>query len=123
MPFEANGIILSSFSFACGFSNDVTRAQRVLNQAVNMEPGNNGIYVMMRNLYAMEERWKDVKEINGLMRRRGAKKEVGSSAIEVDSRVSEFISGGIAHPQLDVIESVIGQLWIHMRDSVVAQTP
>ncbi|CAK7347728.1 unnamed protein product [Dovyalis caffra] len=123
MPFEANGIILSSFLFACGFSKDVARAQRMLNQAVNMEPYNDGNYVMMRNLYAMEERWKDVKEIKGLMRRSGAKKDVGSSAIEVNSAVSEFISGGIAHPQLDVIESVIGQLWMHMTDSVGTQTP
>ncbi|KAJ6400234.1 hypothetical protein OIU84_015811 [Salix udensis] len=46
--------------------------------------GNDGNYVMVRNLYAMEERWKDVKEIKGLMRRSGAKKGV-------DSRVSEFI--------------------------------
>ncbi|KAJ6320706.1 hypothetical protein OIU78_015988 [Salix suchowensis] len=91
--------------------------------AVNMEPGNDGNYVMVRNLYAMEERWKDVKEIKGLMRRSGAKKEVGCSAIEIDSRVSEFISGGIAHPQFEVIESVIGQLWIHMRDSEGTQTP
>ncbi|KAJ6722588.1 hypothetical protein OIU74_007226 [Salix koriyanagi] len=91
--------------------------------AVNMEPRNDGNYVMVRNLYAMEEWWRAVKEIKGLMRRSGAKKEVGSSAIEVDSRVSEFISGGIAHPEWDVIESVIDQLWIHMRDSVVAQTP
>ncbi|KAJ6320705.1 hypothetical protein OIU78_015987 [Salix suchowensis] len=104
MPFEANGIILSSSLFACGFSKDVTRAQRVLNQAVNMEPHNDGNYVMVRNLYAMEEWWRAVKEIKGLMRRSGAKKEVGSSAIEVDSRVSEFISGGIAHPEWDVIE-------------------
>ncbi|KAJ6675659.1 PPR CONTAINING PLANT-LIKE PROTEIN [Salix viminalis] len=108
MTFEANGIILSSSLFACGFSNDVTRAQRVLNQAVNMEPRNDGNYVMVRNSFAMEEWWRAVKEIKGLMRRSGAKKEVGSSAIEVDNRVSEFISGGIAHPEWDVIESVIG---------------
>ncbi|KAJ6328267.1 hypothetical protein OIU77_010040 [Salix suchowensis] len=124
--FEPNEITVVSILPAIatlGALELVARAQRVLNQAVNMEPGNDGNYVMVRNLYAMEERWKDVKEIKGLMRRSGAKKEVGCSAIEIDSRVSEFISGGIAHPQFEVIESVIVQLWIHMRDSEGTQTP
>ncbi|KAJ6679310.1 PPR CONTAINING PLANT-LIKE PROTEIN [Salix purpurea] len=83
--------------------------------AVNMEPRNDGNYVMVRNLYAMEEWWRAVKEIKGLMRRSGAKKEVGSSAIEVDSRVSEFISGGIAHQEWDVIESVIDVMTTFLR--------
>lgn len=35
--FEANGIIMTSFLFACAFSKDVTRAQRELNQAFHVE--------------------------------------------------------------------------------------
>ncbi|KAJ9171190.1 hypothetical protein P3X46_014586 [Hevea brasiliensis] len=116
MPYEANEIILSSFLFACANSKDVMRAQKVLNEALNMEPLNDGNYVILRNLCAMQQRWRDVEEIKQLMRRNGAKKEAGSSAIEVDGRVSEFIAGGTEHPQWDSIQSVLGQLLMQMKD-------
>ncbi|CAK9188242.1 unnamed protein product [Ilex paraguariensis] len=115
MPFEANGIILSSFLFACGYAKDVTRAERVTNKAIKMEPWNDGNYIMLRNLYATERRWRDVEEIKGLMRRKGAKKEAGCSVIEVDSRIWEFVAGDKVHPQWEVIHSILGQLWMHMK--------
>ncbi|XP_050203554.1 pentatricopeptide repeat-containing protein At2g44880 [Mercurialis annua] len=122
MPYKVNGIITSSFLSACANSKDVTRAQKLLRQAQNMEPLNDGNYVMLRNLYAMEKRWSDVEEIKGMMRRNGAKKEAGSSAIEIDSTVSEFIAGGSEHPQWGSIQSMLGKLLIHMRDKGVGYT-
>ncbi|CAK9146190.1 unnamed protein product [Ilex paraguariensis] len=113
MPFEANGIILSSFLFACGYAKDVTRAERVTNKAIKMEPWNDGNYIMLRNLYATERRWRDVEEIKGLMRRKGAKKEAGCSVIEVDSRIWEFVAGDKVHPQWEgdhETESQIGPM-------------
>ncbi|CAN0860634.1 Pentatricopeptide repeat-containing protein At2g44880 [Linum grandiflorum] len=62
------------------------------------------------HLYAKDKRWGQVEEVKGLMKRNGAKKEAGSSAIEVDGEVSEFISGGREHPQWEEIKLVIGQL-------------
>ncbi|KAK9273091.1 hypothetical protein L1049_017898 [Liquidambar formosana] len=107
MPYEANGIILSSFLYACGHSKDVSRAERVVKKAIKMEPGNDGNYVMLRNLYASERRWRDAEEIKTLMRRNGAKKEVGCSVVEVESRVWEFVAGDRVHPQWEGIQSVL----------------
>ncbi|KAF8412937.1 hypothetical protein HHK36_000909 [Tetracentron sinense] len=75
MPYEVNGIILSSFLFACGCRGDVTRAERVMKNLLKMVPQEDGNYVMLRNLYAGERRWRDVEEVKELMRRNGAKKE------------------------------------------------
>ncbi|WCJ31095.1 Pentatricopeptide repeat (PPR-like) superfamily protein [Euphorbia peplus] len=116
MPYEANGIILSSFLNACAHFNDVTRAQKVLNLARNIEPWNDGNYVMLRNLYARGKLWSDFGDIKRLMRRTGVKKEAGSSAIEIGSRVSEFIAGGREHPRWDTIQSTLSRLAIHMTD-------
>ena len=70
---------------------------------------------MLRNLYAAEKRWEDVEEIRRLMRRNGARKEAGCSVIEVDSRVLEFASGDRVHPKWEMTQSVLRQLWMHMR--------
>lgn len=115
MPYEANGIILSSFLCACGNSKDVSRAERVLNKVVALEPRNDGNYVMLRNLYATEERWRDADEIKGLMRSNGIKKEVGCSVIEVDCRVSEFQCGDRMNPQWEMIEPILRLMWTHMK--------
>ncbi|GAA0147577.1 hypothetical protein LIER_07240 [Lithospermum erythrorhizon] len=110
MPYEANGIILSSFLFACGYFKDVIRAERVINKAIALDPLNDGNYVMLRNLYATERRWGHVEEIKGLMRKKGARKEVGCSVIEINSQVWEFISGDKGHPQWEEIYFKLGNL-------------
>ncbi|KAF6144751.1 hypothetical protein GIB67_016825 [Kingdonia uniflora] len=114
MPYEVNGIILSSFLFSCGCHRDVTRAEKVMRSAFKMEPWNDGNYVMMRNLYARERRWRDVEEVKGLMRKNRAKREVGCSVIEVDSTISEFVAGERVHPQLKVINRVLRQLQLQI---------
>ena len=115
MPYEANGIILSSFLFACGQSKDVDRAERALKMANKVEEGNDGNYVMLRNLYAKEKRWKEADEVKDIMRRNGFKKEAGCSSIEVDSRVWEFVAGDIANPKWEAIRTVLAQLRVHMK--------
>ncbi|XP_022735263.1 pentatricopeptide repeat-containing protein At2g44880 [Durio zibethinus] len=115
MPYEANEIILTSLLFAYWSLNNVKRAESLLNKLVHMEPSNHGSYVMLRNLYAAEKRWEDVEEIRRLMRRNGARKEAGCSVIEVDSRVLEFVSGDRVHPEWEMMQSVLRQLWMHTR--------
>ncbi|XP_042512651.1 pentatricopeptide repeat-containing protein At2g44880-like [Macadamia integrifolia] len=115
MPSEINGIILSSFLFACGCRGDVLRAERMMKRAFEMEPKNDGNYVMLRNLYAGERRWKDVEEIKSLMRNNNTRKEAGCSVIEVDGGTWEFVAGDRVHPQWQLINWVLGQLLVHMR--------
>ncbi|PON70201.1 Tetratricopeptide-like helical domain containing protein [Trema orientale] len=115
MPYEANGIILSSFLSACGYFNDFTRAKKILSNAVKLEPGNDGNYVTMRNLYATGRRWSDSEEIKKLMKENGANKEVGFSFIEVDGTIRDFVSGNKLQPHWDCLELTLAQLWKHMR--------
>ncbi|KAL3348792.1 hypothetical protein AABB24_022117 [Solanum stoloniferum] len=115
MPYEANGIILSSFLFACGYAKDVTRAEKVKKKAIEMEPWNDGIYIMLRNMYATDKRWSDVEDIKGRMRREGAKKEAGCSTIEVNGMVCEFIAGDKIHAQREEIHLLLEHLLLYMR--------
>ncbi|KAI5344974.1 hypothetical protein L3X38_012851 [Prunus dulcis] len=114
MPYDANGIILSSFLFACGHSEDVTRANKVLKKAVKVEPWNDGNYVMLRNLYAGKRRWSDAEEIKRLMRKNQANKEVGCSVIEVDGRIKEFVAGDRVHAYFEAIHFTLRQTWKHL---------
>ncbi|XP_024010758.1 pentatricopeptide repeat-containing protein At2g44880 [Eutrema salsugineum] len=116
MPFVPNGIILSSFLSACGQYKDIERAERILNKAVELEPQNDGNYVLLRNLYAADKRWDDVGMVKRMMKKNEAKKEVGCSTIEINSIVSEFISGDTTHPHRRNIHLVLGKVLMHMKD-------
>ncbi|WJX80606.1 hypothetical protein P8452_63583 [Trifolium repens] len=117
MPYDANEIILTSFLFACCYFEDVSRAERVLNEAVKMEKEGAGDYVMLRNLYATGRRWGDVEDVKQMMKKRGSNKEVAWSVIEVDGRFREFVAGYYlhSHSDLEVIQSTLGQLFKHMK--------
>ncbi|OWM90804.1 pentatricopeptide repeat-containing protein At2g44880-like [Punica granatum] len=116
MPYKVNGIILSSFLFGCGYFKDAARADRVIKNSTIAEPWNDGNYVILRNLYAMERRWRDAEEIKGLMRERGANKEIGCSVIEIDGEVREFVAGDRMHPKWQHIHSTLGRLFVHMEE-------
>ena len=103
MPYDVNGIILSSFLFACGYYEDVTRANKILELAVKLEPWNDGNYVILRNLYARKRRWSDADDIKSLMRKNQTDKEVGCSFIEVDGRMKEFVAGDRRHTSMEAI--------------------
>lgn len=115
MPYDANEIILSSFLFACCYSKDVSRAERVLKKAVKMEKEGAGNYVMLRNLYANEQRWMDVEDVKQMMKKRVSNKEVACSVIEVDGSFKEFVAGNYLHSNLEVIQITLGQLLKHMK--------
>ncbi|CAH8301643.1 unnamed protein product [Eruca vesicaria subsp. sativa] len=117
MPYEPNGIILSAFLCSCGQSKDTERAERILKKAVELEPRNDGNYVLLRNLYAADSRWDGVRMVKNMMRKNEAKKEVGCSTVEIGSIVSEFISGDTTHPHLRNIRLALEKLLMHMKAS------
>ncbi|XP_017223796.1 pentatricopeptide repeat-containing protein At2g44880 [Daucus carota subsp. sativus] len=119
MPYEINEIILSTFLSACNDRKDVARAERILKKMAAGKAWSDGNYIMLRNLYALERRWGDVREIKGVMRRKGTKKEVGCSSIEVDSRVCEFVSGDTVHPHWCLIHSISKKLHMNMRSKYI----
>lgn len=116
MPYEVNGIILSSLLFACGTHSDFKRGERIMKKAIEMEPWNLGNYVMARNMYAGERRWGDVANLKAKMRKLGTKKEVGCSVIEVECKVCEFVAGDRMHSDQEVIYEVLNYIGMHMGD-------
>ncbi|XP_073002287.1 pentatricopeptide repeat-containing protein At2g44880 [Typha latifolia] len=115
MPFSANGIVLSSLLFSCGCHGDVSRAERVMRRADEIEPGNVRNYVIMRNLLAAKKRWQDVDTYKEVMRKLGGKREAGCSVVEIGSRVWEFVSGDKAHPDWKDIYSLLCCLQLQMK--------
>ncbi|KAG2550505.1 pentatricopeptide repeat-containing protein At2g44880-like [Panicum virgatum] len=114
MPSGPNGIVLSSLLFACACHGAVDMAESVMKRAVEMEPRNIGNYIIMRNLYAAKKMWHDALNMKDEIHKLGGKKEAGCSLVEIETSVSEFISGDKAHPEWVVICEISGCLQLHM---------
>ncbi|KAI3717326.1 hypothetical protein L1987_68886 [Smallanthus sonchifolius] len=85
MPDEANvsvtvwGALLS----ACCDHGYVDLGKFAARRALELDPMNTGVYVLLSNMFAKYGLWDDIEELRGLMRDRGIKKGIGCSWIEV----------------------------------------
>ncbi|MCL7038595.1 hypothetical protein MKW94_023468 [Papaver nudicaule] len=62
-----------------------------------------GNYVLLSNMYAKINRWDSVKEVRNAMKNLGVSKLPGSSLIEIDGVLHEFLMGDKTHPNSKAI--------------------
>uniref|UniRef100_A0A0A9DZM3 Uncharacterized protein n=1 Tax=Arundo donax TaxID=35708 RepID=A0A0A9DZM3_ARUDO len=79
-----------------------------------LESSSSGLYVLLSNVYAVNDRWTDVKKVRGLVTEKGMHKEPGSSVIEVNGKTCEFLVGQKNHLDICEIWAVISILLKHM---------
>ncbi|KAM3387800.1 hypothetical protein ACQJBY_010567 [Aegilops geniculata] len=88
---------------ACQAHGRVEFSQQILRHVHELESSGSGVYVLLSNLYALNDRWTDVKRVRGLLSAKGLWKEPGSSLIEVNGKTSEFVVGQTDHQDMDAI--------------------
>ncbi|XP_044506761.1 pentatricopeptide repeat-containing protein At5g48910-like [Mangifera indica] len=93
MPIEADVLAWKSLlSSSVKFSN-VFIGEIVALQAIELDPKDSSIYVLLSNIYAKAGRWDDVSKVRLLMKHRGVRKIPGCSTIAVNGKVQQFIVG------------------------------
>ncbi|TXG68010.1 hypothetical protein EZV62_009285 [Acer yangbiense] len=114
MPMKPNGIIWGALLGGCRVHRNVDLAEEATRHLHQLDPLNDGYYVVLSNIYAEAERWEDVARVRRLMRNRGVKKTPGWSSITVDGVVHEFVAGDETHPQAQEIfrmwEKLLGKM-------------
>ncbi|GAV89764.1 PPR domain-containing protein/PPR_2 domain-containing protein/PPR_3 domain-containing protein [Cephalotus follicularis] len=68
MPVKANVAIWGCLMGACEKYGDVKMGELVAKQLLELEPWNDGVYVVLSNLYASRGMWEAVDRIRGLMK-------------------------------------------------------
>lgn len=94
MPMKPSASIWGSLLNACRLHGYVPVAGVIAKKLFVMEPENSGNYVMLSNVYANASMWKEVNMMRELMEKKGMKKEVGCSWIQVKDKVHTFVAGG-----------------------------
>ncbi|KAL7082805.1 hypothetical protein ACP275_14G124800 [Erythranthe tilingii] len=66
---------------ACNECGNVNLGKIAARKALELEPNNVGIYVLLSNMYAKNGMWAEIEQLRELMKRKGLTKEIGWSSI------------------------------------------
>ncbi|XP_007217925.2 pentatricopeptide repeat-containing protein At4g38010 [Prunus persica] len=110
MPMQPDVLIWGALLSAYKAKGDVELSQEILDRLLQLKLHDSGVYVLLSNIYATNERWADVTRVRTLMKKKGIQKSPGSSVIEVDGKAHEFLVGDTSHPQHEDIHVLLNIL-------------
>lgn len=113
MPIEPDEFIWGSLLGACKNYSEVDVGETALEHILELDPDEEGAYVVMSNLYASSNRRRDGYQIRKTMRKNKVRKTPGCSLIEVDGIIHEFQKGDKSHPQAQQIYAMVDE-FIHL---------
>ncbi|KAI6672071.1 hypothetical protein NL676_006956 [Syzygium grande] len=83
MPFQANSVLWRTLLGACRVHGNVELAELSFQELTDLEPTQDGDYVLLSNIYSEARRWGDVEFLRGEMIDFRVPKRPGSSNIEM----------------------------------------
>ncbi|CAH9072022.1 unnamed protein product [Cuscuta epithymum] len=115
MPLQPHAGIYGALLNASRIHKRIDHAEFAAGKLFEMEPENDGNYILLSNLYASVRRWEDVERIRGLMRKEGISKTTGWSWVEHGGKMHKFIVGDQFHEKSDHIYRVLREMEKKMR--------
>ncbi|XP_072976408.1 pentatricopeptide repeat-containing protein At5g66520-like [Typha angustifolia] len=110
MPFEPDAIVWRALLGACRIHKNVEIAEEAIANLLKMEPHVDGHYVLLSNIYAQANQWNGVAEMRKMIRRKNIQRVPGSSSIEIDNAIHEFLAGDKLHPRCNEIYKMLEEM-------------
>ncbi|PIA39460.1 hypothetical protein AQUCO_02600128v1 [Aquilegia coerulea] len=110
MQIEPDAVIWRSLLSASLVHGNFRIAETAGKKIVELEPDDDGVYILLRNIYCSEHRWKEASETRKKMNDRKIKKKPGCSWVEVDGVVHEFIADDKIHCLSNEIYSILERM-------------
>ncbi|KAK9068936.1 hypothetical protein SSX86_013052 [Deinandra increscens subsp. villosa] len=115
MRIKPNGVVWGALLGGCRVHKNIELAEEAIKHLLELDPLNDGYYIVLSNIYAEAKRWEEAANVRKLMRENGVKKTPGSSSITIEGVVHEFVAGDETHPQTDEIKERWDKLLEEMR--------
>ncbi|PIN11668.1 hypothetical protein CDL12_15733 [Handroanthus impetiginosus] len=115
MPIKPNAAVWGALLGGCKLHKKIEMAKVAMRHLQELDPLNDGHYVVLANIYSEAKQWDDAARVRKLMRNKGLQKTLGWSSITVNGIVHEFVAGDETHPQSQEIFKVWNKLLAHMR--------
>ncbi|KDP32470.1 hypothetical protein JCGZ_13395 [Jatropha curcas] len=115
MPILPDSFIWGSLLRACKIHAKVELGEIVMGKLVDMGTNDDGAYILMSNIYASANRWRDTLKWKKAMKENKIKKNPGCSSIELEGMVHEFRKGEKSHPRSKELHNLLQEMTNHLR--------
>ncbi|XP_071705696.1 pentatricopeptide repeat-containing protein At2g29760, chloroplastic-like [Rutidosis leptorrhynchoides] len=112
MPLKPDAVIWRSVLSACMIKRELELAEIAAKKVLELEPYDDGVHVLLWNVYRLNNKWEDALKIRKMMRSQNIKKQPGCSWIEINGFVHEFTAENAMHQlatDMQVILEVLGE--------------
>lgn len=116
MPLKPNAILWRSLLAAARVNGDLEVGETALEHLMKLDPETSGNYVLLSNIYASMNRWDDVQVVRNMMKGHDVTKMPGTSIVEVDGIMHEFVNGDKLHPEVEEIYLKVEDLNRRLRE-------
>ncbi|XP_071721161.1 pentatricopeptide repeat-containing protein At4g21065-like [Rutidosis leptorrhynchoides] len=110
MPIEPNPIIWRTLTAACQLHGELNLGESITKQLIEKEPLHESNYVMLSNIYGKMWKWEKKNTIREKMGEKGMRKIPGSTMIELDNKIYEFVAGDRTHELYKEIHEMIDEM-------------
>lgn len=122
MPIEPNPIVLRTLISACRAHGELKIGESITEQLIRNEPMHESNYVLLSNIYAKMFHWEKKTKIREVMDKKGMKKIPGSTMIELDNEIYEFVAGDKSHRQCKEIYEMMDEMGRELKRAGYAST-
>ncbi|XP_077241041.1 pentatricopeptide repeat-containing protein At5g44230-like [Tasmannia lanceolata] len=117
MAIKPHSSVWGALLATCRVHCNVELAEIAAGHLFETEPDNSGNYILLSNIYADAKRWDDVAKVRAMIRESRVRKNRGSSWMELDFVVHEFVMGDMSHKDFNKIYAVLHLLFEDMNVS------
>ncbi|XP_058106271.1 putative pentatricopeptide repeat-containing protein At5g40405 [Magnolia sinica] len=110
IPLKPDVVLWGALLVACRVHKNIEMGELVAKEMLKLDPYNGGAHVFLSNIYASTGNWGRVEHVRNLMKEQRIKKLPGSSLIELDGVVHEFIARDRSHPQTSRINVMLDEI-------------
>ncbi|RZR95358.1 hypothetical protein BHM03_00024198 [Ensete ventricosum] len=115
MPMKPDIMLLGALLGACRIHKDVAVADRVKKEVLQLKAQQSGCHVLLSNIFAAAGRWADASEVRSSLKQIGIRKDPGSSSVELDGIVYEFVAGSCSRPEASAIYAWLDKMGSDLR--------
>uniref|UniRef100_A0A0D3HQY8 DYW domain-containing protein n=1 Tax=Oryza barthii TaxID=65489 RepID=A0A0D3HQY8_9ORYZ len=105
-----NAAIYRSLIRACGIHGKLELGEKMIAELMRLEPDDSGNHVLISNFYARTNRWEDAKKVRKEMKSMGIDKNPGSSLVDINGVLHEFLVGDKTHPASKEIYTMVEEI-------------
>ncbi|RZC61682.1 hypothetical protein C5167_023456 [Papaver somniferum] len=116
MQVRADSGVWGSLLNSCKLHGNVELGEQALAKLIALQPDDAGNYVILSNIYAQAGKWDGVAKLRMLMKKKGLKKSIACSWIDVKNKTHGFLVGDVSHPQSDEIYAELKRLGRLMKE-------